>query len=92
MPGNLLTGRVVSQEYDEAYGDIVVIENSDMVIISRQKIATRLKDPKDQKIKWIIKELCYNSDEDIVLIKTKEPELSKPSWVPYDSSEMGVWE
>ena len=78
MAGHL---SAVMREYDNQYGEITVIEFSDMDIDSTEKIGSKYLDESDNII-WLEQEIGKNANEDVIYIKVLSVSHIKPTWIP----------
>lgn len=73
-------GTTVTITADEIYSDVTVIENTDMVITSTQKISSRYISGKESM--WVTKELSYNESGILVLIRNLNVTKIPPAFIP----------
>ena len=75
---------VVIQDIDNVYSDFFIMEQADMVIASRQRFTTQYSRNSDQphKTLWLTKEICYNANGDLLMIRTVSSDQSLPDWSP----------
>lgn len=73
-------GYTVVSDLDDAYGDITVIESSDMVVTQSYNIATRYMRA-DGLIRWIRKEIGLNALGDTIYIRTYDEQEDPPVFV-----------
>lgn len=79
------------QNIDDVHNDVLIIENEDMEIVSRQKIALRYYNqakPIQERHLWVVKELSKNKKDDVVMIKILYVGQKKPEWIPYSDNDM----
>ena len=76
-----LSGGIVSNDSEDLYGSLVVLENANMNVSYTSKIAIRTLDIRGKEM-WIVKELGYNVDDETIYIKTASPVTEKPAFVP----------
>ena len=70
----------IMREYDNQYGEITVIEFSDMTIASTDRIASKYIDESNNII-WLEQELGKNAGGDVIYIKVLSRSSDKPSWI-----------
>jgi len=71
----------VIQDFLDAFHEIIVVESADMVEVSTQRIAQKMKDEAKKTI-WIEITIGKNAGGDIIYAKQTYRGKDKPSWIP----------
>lgn len=66
--------------FDDAYADIIVLERSVMSISSKRRVATKHSD--GTLSLWVVRELGYNGNSELVYVKRLSESTKAPDWVP----------
>lgn len=79
-PADIRT-KTVAQDFDDAYGDLTVLECSPMVTASSKRIATRYRDESGATA-WKVQTIYTNASGEVFAIRTDAPTTVAPTWVP----------
>jgi hypothetical protein len=89
MSTNLFPATPAVQHLDDITADLVIIEQTDMVIANRNKIVIKYLKDKSEMIRnqsfpyaWLTKEIGKNISGNTVYIKTISVTNHRPSWLP----------
>lgn len=90
---NLYPASYATQDNDDIYVDLVIIEQLDMVVTQRKRIVMKYTKQKSESVRgqafsheWLTKEIGKNVVGDTVYIKTVSRSNSRPKWLPAASA------
>jgi len=72
----VIGGRTVTQEFDDAYSDITVIERQFMAPVATMNVAKRYWSDAGDEL-WIVNEVGYNALGEVIYVK-RLPHLDAP--------------
>ena len=90
---NLYPSSYATQDIDDLYLDLVIIEQTDMAIASRKRIVMKYTKQKSESVRgqsfayeWLTKEIGKNASGETIYIKTTDRSNSRPNWLPPEGS------
>lgn len=72
--------QIISQDFDDAYAEVIVIERDDMTESSRQRLAYKYIDENSDSA-WLTKTLVKNAAGEVISVIVSTSTSSQPAWV-----------
>lgn len=88
-----ITQATITQDINEIFNDIIIIEQHNMSVAYSKKISFRYfmgAQKKNENTLWVTREFFYNSKDEIILIKILDISPIKPQWIPFTTEQLST--